>query len=718
MRTRNSPGSGSRRILRPVRAVAATVCCSVLAACPPTQTTPTPANPSTFCFPDATGVPHNPGGPNVDGVVAGNPGDLGWTSGFRYEFVNGSTVPYASMQGIRHGSGLYLSFEVHSDVTLDAEDAVLLVFSPGGGAANDRRILIHPLFAGTGAAPGGAPRTVKYWTESGSWNNAGASFAIDPAWLKNNIRVTSVLPSGSSPGKWTVEVMIPINATPSTGLGTDTGINLPSSGAFGLYTNVIRVTTSGSTQSAAELPWPAAAKLSAMGTSADILSAEEFTPAPGLWGKGQVSGATACNGVFVDYAGITVSHPGGSSALQPREISTTVPNVFNAAVYNDAVDASGTYVVSQSVVARFLVATKGIPGPGDWMPVAGPTPATNIPAATSATLGTASLSTAPWSVPPGDAPGYLADPNRCVLVELHSQAAGTVFKRRSAWTNMKFVSTSSPFGDTAVIGTRGYRLPEGASEHVLLVNSFTYNTPREAGWRTQINGSQGPALRVGIRPERSARLHANVLPPDIRIPEVQRVVGHGGSPAVVDVVAGGLVTIIAEGGVRLRSSQSDSIDVGPEGVDVRRLRLAAKSLPLQARGEPPTRLGALTGAWSTAPDSTFVIGRSATLRVPQSATQLYLRVDAPRDLPARGAFQVQVVATPLADYMAQTNSLLGRDPRFEAVRLPVGSNLPTWITCAQRVTGRRIRIEGRVMDLVEDVGCYGVVVRRIGRGER
>jgi hypothetical protein len=709
---------------------AATLLLGSLAACgcPPfclEPSEPSPAAPNTFCFAQATGVPYNPNPPTIDGVVAGNPGDLGWTNAFRYEFQNGSSVSDASVQGLRDSDYLYLSFEVRNDVTLDNEDAILLAFRPGGGEVNDRRILIFPMLATAGALPDGVPHAVHYWTNSAQWNNVSAVAKEDPDWLKDNIRVTSVAPTGLGAGKWNVEMRIPITTSPSVDQATDTGINLPSMGDFGLYMNVIRVTDSDNQQFAAELPWPEHAVLSPGAVAGDILAPQENTPPPAQWGSGRMSGVHACNGVSVYFGDITISHPDGSPALGSHDISTTVPNVFNVKPRNDAVNTAGTYIPAQGVRAVFRIANRGIPGPGDWEQVADTTPPENLPAATPTDFGEATLSTSPWSPAPTDVPAYLANPSQCVLVELHSDTPGTEFTRRSAWTNMRFVSTSSPFRERAEIGTRGYRLPQGDTVHEFFLSTHAYNTPRGQRWETRMDRMQRSAdglFVLRVRPNRSDTLNATVVPPEqMRVSPRRAAVAAGPTPTTVDVVRGGVVTVIAEGSVRLPPGLVPGARTnvaGPGGLNLSRANIPeARELPLQARNHPLTRVGALIGSWDSAPDSSFFVGSGATLRVPENASRLRLHLNLPPRRQGEGNFQVEVIATDLPQHVAQTNSLLGRDPRHERVDLPVGANLPTWITCGHRRTGQRIQLRGRVFDRVENVGCYGSMVRETGGRE-
>ncbi len=695
-----------------------TALCIVLitGACQPTPPPGPPvSNPNTLCFNPSVGVPGVSGPPTVNGVIAG---DLGWTDSFRYLFVNGSTVPDTIAQGIKDNNNLYLSFEVNNDTSFDDNDVIVLTFDPGDGPSNHRRIHIFPVFQGVGAAVGGAPREVDYWTDSSTWNTNAATKIVNPAWLVNNIRVASAS-SGASQNHWYVEMKIPITGAPSAGAATDTGINFPASGTFGFYMDVIRVATSAGSSTAAERVWPPGAP-----TIFPFLEAN--TPAPGTWGKGTLGGSI-CNGVSVYSSTIITNN------TPPSVISLNSSNIFSALVYNTTTNATGTFIAANKVKATFKIANWGIPGASNWalVPAAGnPTSSSaasaTIPAATMMAAGTSTLSTGAWVLGAQTQTPFAANTHQCILVELDSDDPGTVFVNKSAWTNMDFAVTASPFEASAKVGTKGYKLPPGQDSHEFILTEYDYNTDPVAKWVSQIRGVQqiGPRQHtLRARPETDADLFTSVTPPNVKIPslDVSLVPGAGGpdqKPMVVQVKPGDLVTVIAEGLLRLRRTQERPFDqpVGPNGIDVGE-KFAGEQYLLSKQQNPYTRVGALIGSWDGFKESSFIVGQAATLKVPKNAIALHLAINdfaAGYKEQSGEGYRIQVVETPLEKYYMFTDSIVSRDPSAETLQIPLGANLPTVIFCAQRKLGETLTINGTKYDLVEDQGCYGYIFKRIG----
>ena len=714
--------------------------------CPPPAVAP---NKDVACFKQFTGVPYNDAAPAVDGILAG---DLGWTNAFRYVRGNGSSVPDMAFQAIRDDVGkfLYLGFEVHNDSKFDDQDAILLTFSPGS-ATNDRRILIFPLYDGTGAAPSGAPRDIQYWLNSGTWNTTGAPTpTATPNWLSSNIKATS----DASTGSWFVEVKIPIVAGPS-----DPGINLPS-GQFPFHVNVFRWYYSPPTINAAEFPWPAGAGLVG-GQYSEVTTS---TPAPSAWGQGNLTDQNLCNGVSFDWYDIAVRHP-ASSTLGWLQIAWNQTNDFTVTPRNDAVDANNQYMISPKVFAKFKIANWGIPSLQSWNPVAVPTasgtttetPPRDIPAATlaGADQGWDKLVLGPWSVAPADIPKYQANPKQCVLVELDSKASGVTFKNRSAWTNMHFVAASSPFSDTASIGLRGLKPPEGKDSVEMLLSAHTYNTPPEMRWETRLDGVTeivpNRVFRLQAKGERDVPLPSVVLPPRVAIPSSDYQLPSnlgipGGSPLALAVRGDNLITLLAEGSIQVRNRGPDGkpLRSSPAGVDLRPKTDGSGQVPdtgprptvpgdtgvlnrrsdgsslgtqyrLLASLNPAAHVGAVIASWDGFRESSFLVGAGATLKVPRDARQLFIAInDTPEGFREHsgGEYHLQVIQTPLEKHFGVSHPEVGGDPRYDMAPIPLGSNLPTWIMCGQVPTGRKISVGGVTGDLIETVSCYGSMVTR------
>ena len=391
--------------------------------------------------------------PNVNGIINN---DLGWTSAFRYVFGNGTPTPDGVVQGIRDNTFLYLSFEVNNDQMFDNEDVIVLTLDPTGVAAAAHRIHIYPVFAGVGAAGNGNPRQTDHWVNSAAWASA-------PLPATSLIKVTS---AGVGPVSYFVEVKLPRAA-----------FSIPAAGDFGIYFNLIRVSAVGQPiGSAVEMYWP---------TDAPVigLDLEGNTPPPDTWGNGTLAGT--CNGVSIDVADISTNqNPISKIAFPPGS------NIFNALVHNNSVDAAGNAIPANQVRATFKIANFGIPAFGDWTLVptgSNPTAAGNIPA-----NGSATLSTAAWTLTAAQQAEYAAHTHQCILVELDSNNPNTFFVNKSAWRNMDFGAASVHQRTAEISGRFKERPPRGRPSHQIDL----YITTRRQALRRDQTGAPifGPQL--------------------------------------------------------------------------------------------------------------------------------------------------------------------------------------------------------------------------------
>jgi hypothetical protein len=132
----------------------------------------------------------------------------------------------------------------------------------------------------------------------------------------------------------------------------------------------------------------------------------------------------------------------------------------------------------------------------------------------------------------------------------------------------------------------------------------------------------------------------------------------------------------------------------------------------------PDSGGSISGSWDGFGKSNFVIHGAASLKVPKGVETLSLTIQYPREgntSAPRLGFRVQVVETEVKDVNKALTSMVTRDPAFEDLRLPLGVNLPTWIICGERPTGRVLTIEKEKFREMESIGCYGYIVRSIGK---
>lgn len=368
-----------------------------------------------LCFPDVINTPDTYMQPPViDGKIDG---DNGWTSAWRYAFNNGTYVHDVVVQGIKDASYIYLSFEVNNDLAYNANDAVVIAFDPTGFPSDRKLLEVFPVNSG-GAV---SPVTISYW------NGDPLTGAAPPAGI---VSAASSTISGSSVS-WTLELKIPRGA-----------FNIPSTGDFGLYFDIISVyspTTGPSNGTASEYPWPAdspyLANLFVTNLDAPAI------PDPSYWGTSTVGSGTTCNGVSINPWDIKTDN------LEPYYINLYSPNTFRATVHNSSTNGGGNPIPAKAINATFKIADFGLGGGSYWdaqwnkVPTAtNPTGTTDIGANSTADL------TMSWQLDAAQAASYAARTHQCILVELDSNATSTpwatTFTNRSAWTNMEFLNAS------------------------------------------------------------------------------------------------------------------------------------------------------------------------------------------------------------------------------------------------------------------------------------
>jgi hypothetical protein len=738
-----------------------------LTACPTTPPLPVVATPNQLCFPQARGIPEFPNPPNIDGTIGGvaPAADLGWSFSNRYVFGNGTSVPDAIVQSLRDDANnfLYLSFEINNDKTIDDKDAILLTFRPGGAATNDRRILIFPNNTGISGVSNIAPRLIQYWADSSigggsGWNTPATPSVNNPAWLVNNTKVAAVSDNATS-HHWYVEMKIPISNAASTGQNTDTGINIPASGPFGFYFNILRMENNNGSLTAMEFPWPNDVPLTGAASKP-----YENTPDPANWGTG-IRNNTACNGVNFDWYDIKIDHQGlGTPPPGEYEIALNqnvgVPNIFTVTPHNDSIDSNTNgYIPAPGVQATFKMRNYGVGTQYELVGTFGgnplnpnPTsPGVTIPAAAGNVQGSALLSSVnSWNLNAAQQTAYAANPHQCILVELSSSAnSNVVFKNKAAFSNMTFVTTTSPFKREASVTTGGYKLEQGQEALEFILNSFTYHTTISDRWLTTIDGLSdlgNGQFFARARPGEDIRLAAQITPPpQLSLPsnDVRVQPGSGGAESKaleIRVNPGDLITILSSGSVQVRKNDSGSISAGPNGFDsaagsvqVGRAADGVSSAAqnreqktyydetgylLPAQFQPSRHIGAVIGSWDNFKERTFLLGSMTSLKVPKNVGTLYIALndtaEGYRQHSGRG-FEVQVIATPFDKVYSYGNSLVSRDSSAEPFVMPVALNLPTWILCGQRKTNKTITIDNQTFQVVENAGCYGHALNRIGK---
>ncbi len=646
------------------------------------------------------------GSPTIDGNIKS---DSGWTNAFRYILgeANGTSVAHVIVHGVRSSNTLYLGFEVHNDAQFNVNDAIVLAFDPDGTAANRRRIHIYPVF-NAGAGQGGIPQKVDYWkgSENPDWTNPNtAPVNPTPTWLTNNIRVSSEGPPNVSFNHYYVEVGIPIVAN-----ATDPGINLPSaSDDFGFYFTVVdAVTTSGVTNHVSENSWPLDAKVGAF---------LEETPTPDKWGNGTLG--MLANGVSAERV-FTNQSP-------DTEISLTLPNTFYATVKNNMVTAGGAQATARNVRAEFRIRNYGIPSLAEWDLL----PSTPNPTPFKDIAGNSTNFQTDWTLNPTQQMQYGNSRDQCTRVEITSNGPNTLIVNKRAMANMHFVDAQSPFNEKARVGVRGYRLPEGQREHEFLLTEFRYNTRRADDWKSELSDVEplpvgGAArqyvLRIPASQEDGADVSARVTPPNVKIPhETVKLPPGSRGDARIRVEPGNIVTVFSGGSVILRKGQGGpgGRPIGPNGQSLQQGREAAADRGkylLNAADAPETRVGAVIASPDGFPGRSFVLGRATTFQVPPGVTEISFGINDTAEgskMHAGEGFSLDVIQTPADEMYRHTTTLLDRRKEREVTVLSLGQNLPTWIVCGQRKTGRTLTIRGVTYDRYENVGCFGSIVKSI-----
>jgi hypothetical protein len=648
--------------------------------------------------------------PTVDGVIKG---DSGWNNAFHYTLGNGNGTSVASavVHGGRNSNTLFLGFEVHNDAQFNLNDAIVLVFDPDGTAANRRRIHIYPVFT-AGAGGNAAAQKIDYWkgSDAPAWTDPNtAPVNPTPAWLTNNIKVTSDSTQGNH---YYVEIGIPIVAGVD-----DPGINLPAgTDDFGFYTTIFdAVTTGQATNIVSEHSWPLETYVGAF---------IEETPAPAAWGNGTLGRLT--NGVSVTRL-FTNQIPDSNIIL-----NTTTENQFFATVENAMVDGNGAHVAAHGVRAEFHVRDFGLPALSTY----GLLPSTPNPAPSNSGTDVAGNSAniqSKWTLTQQQVNDYMTKPDQCMYVEIFSNGPDTLIVQNRVWRNMHFVNATSPFDEKARVGIEGYRLPEGQKEHEFLLTEYRYNTERPSDWTSQLTNVQpfnggGPfpqyVLRIPADQKSGVDINARVTPPNVRIPQdVLKLPPGSGGDVRVRVTPGNIVTVFASGSIILRRGDPGSVGrpSGPNGENIRSDRGERQAgfdgqFLLNDGDSPDTRAGAVIASTDGFKGISFVLGRATTFQVPQGVSEVSFAINDTADGLRRQTgegFQLEVIQTPASPFFRHTTTAIDRRIERAVTILPLGQNLPTWVICGQRKTGRPLTIRGTTYERYENVGCFGSIVKSI-----
>ncbi len=413
-----------------------------------------------LCFPEAIGVPGNPGPPDWWSAAGAPFDDVRWRGASQRTWGGGATPEAAlrvltSLQGgIRY---LYLSFEVRFDPSLDTGSDVLVMTL--ATQALEHRMIIFPI-ANQSSKTAADPASVDYATRPGgtaTWNGqAVPAFLQGGATGQTRVWVTA---NGTN-NTWGVQLRIPMN---TLGLGS----------TFGLYTSLLITTPGGVVQH--HFP------RSAPPISEDF-GAPDFTngiPPVNTWGEGRISNDPNCDiGVSIAWNQI------GTNNADPHTINITSPNVFFARPHNGT---AGNIQIGE-IKARFRLANWGAMPPGgawrDISPAGGVASTKLISANSDAPVGTIEF---PFTVPAAEQAFYTANKHQCILVDLTS-STNLDFANDSVVRNMDFVPASR-FERDAEISVAGLGdPPAGQSAHRLWLYIEQLNMPAST-LTTKLRGS-------------------------------------------------------------------------------------------------------------------------------------------------------------------------------------------------------------------------------------
>jgi hypothetical protein len=673
-----------KSLARTLTALVLAAAATLLAAC----ATPVPV--STYNVGYRLVIPPTTNLVTLDGVA----GETAWSNGIRFNMEDGGMFPAAMLRAMADASFIYFYTEVE-DNGFNEQDVVVIGFNPDGAANNYHRIHIFPCFNGSASCPdnsvGLTPNLIHY---KGTLAGGVVTWTQDPGIGTMEAKVATA--TGATK-KWTIEVKIPRGAP----------FNFVDTNFFGLYIDVARVDPSaGIDGEATQYTWPPNEAIGGASENDILTQLDSGTPLPSHWGNATLSRAFG-NGVTISSDDIRTNQP------NPSTISLNLPNVFYAMAANNS-SLGGTLLPAQQVKATFKIANFGL-SPGQSyanVPVSGnPTASVNIAPTVAHTF-----QTDPWTLTGPQRDDYKNNVHQCIRVELTSTNPGTVFINSSAQRNMDFVDTHSPFSKTAAYTSKG--IEPGRRVDFTLRENFINFDPK-LPWTSDIRNATRTnprTYRAQLGSGADGVLDITVTPPNIRITPVAVAIppGTGGTRPNVrfPVASGELVTVVAFGSVTI-----DGVPVGGAG------SFAARSsddkpesptlpdLPGVTKLRPGTLIGSFDGFRTQ-----FVIGTSATAKVPEGSQELQLKLfDTPQGYEKqRGeGLQLEVVRSRLEKWMLEANPNLGRPVRGGDVLVPVGANLPTWQVRGERDTGRFLKIDGKTFRVFEPVGSFGYIVKRI-----
>lgn len=694
----------SPKVKATIKSLTASVFLSILAgaSCTPAGTvTTTPTNFNT----DFRLVIPQTSEPYV--AVNGDNNEVRWTNdAFDLGFIDGTDQDDAFMMGVADANNLYLYFELE-EIDYTTSDTVVVLIAPDpSNAADNRLLLIHPcrdVLAQTGVCDAGLGNnklgTVAYHVidpMTTTWD-AGTQ---NPALLNNKVKIETIT---ASPGYVRYGVEIEISRA---------DFNLPATGYFGLYTNIMQ--SSITSIDVLQYTWPFS---NMSGNAGDLLIYDNLTelPADTVWGNATLDDSNG-PGVFIVGSDIFTNHGGGST------ISTNEQNTFTAIARN--ADNSATDL-AEDVVATFRWANFGLPSrssfhkiPTDAVAAArgNPPPSQDVQPTTSATY------SFDWSVSdeaPADQVDYTAGSHWCLQVELTSTAPVT-FYDSMAQRNMNFAETASPFLRTATISAEGIKAPANSRVHEYILEERFYNFDPRLKWESELQGAEklgNGFYRLKVPMENPLKIDLSVLPPQEALVPFETIT-VGKEATRIELKPGYIVTLLTEDVKRDAKPLVRALESG--AVETRAVEGQASSISSRESGvigaelEPKTnddkrQVTRISAAWGTEngpnKEAAFMLSPASTVKVPKDTPTLFLSLagDETKEKTLR------VYATKIQDYHLFANPSLLQEGKN--IHVGLAANLPTVVYRGKRNIGRTITIQDKRFNVYAPVGSFSYIVK-------
>lgn len=618
--------------------------------------------------------------------------DVKWNDAFRLDLIDGVSPSGVIMDGVADGSNLFLHFQIEEN-DLSSTDMIAIAIDTDDGADSKRLLLIKPCPSSGGVSCPSTADSLPVDIDYYRYNTTTMSWFEEPT-EPHNVVAESATSGGDS---WSIEVMIPRGAP----------FNLPATGYFGLYANVIE-TSSATFDIANQYTWPFnenAGDTLIFGTPSDI-------PSDSVWGNATLENIGA--GVRISSSDISTNHG-------PSTISWDEPNEFYASVHNNSYVITGSpprkeLQTANQVRATFKWKNFGLPSfasfqtiPSDAAPAAGnPTGYRNLLPTVSETY------QMDWTVPLADQAFYQANPHWCLRVELDSSDPSTIFYQSQAQKNMNFVETNSPFVSRATVDAAGYRLPEGKERHEYIIEERFYNFKPGLKWKSKLRGVEKVAkntYRMKIDPERPTNIGLAVVPPAeafVKAKELSIKMGDRNDARIAfDVRSEQLLTLFVEQRFDRRKIKA----VRDQSTKIGSVRDNTKDKTKQDYRDQRPANALLYASWKGFDEASFFVGGSVSLKVPRGAEKLYLWVESNEQYDVLvESLDLSIYVTDIEDYHLDANPELKLDRNPNGL-IATGSNLPTVIYRGKRGMGRHITIGKQRFEVYQSTGAFGYVVR-------